>query len=220
MYKIIIFDMDGTVLDTLEDLTDSINAVIPKYGFNTKTVDEIRSFVGNGLTVLLKKATENKLNNEKLSEISKEFAQYYDTHCMIKTRPYAGIINTVKELKKAGYITALVSNKRDSAVQILCRKMFPDCFDFALGEKAGIERKPSAEPIDFVLNKYSLKASDAVYIGDSEVDIKTALNSGTDIICVTWGFRDEDFLRENGCRKFAGCPEQLLNIIKGGNVHE
>lgn len=217
MIKAVIFDMDGTVLNTLEDLTDSVNAVIPKYGFSPRTPEEVRSFVGNGLTVLIDKATDGKLERNALEKVCAEFSRYYDSHCIVKTKPYEGITEAINDLRKSGYKTALVSNKRDTAVTALCASMFPGCFDITIGDKPGIKRKPSSEPVEFVYNTLSLKPEECVYVGDSEVDILTARNSGTGLICVTWGFRDKEFLSSMGADVFADNAEDLLNIIKKEN---
>ena len=212
-YKIAIFDMDGTILDTLEDLKDSLNYVLENNGFKTRTIDEVRKFVGNGIRLLVERGVGEGASKEIVDKVFSEFNAYYKIHCKDKTKPYDGICEVVKKIKEQGIITAVVSNKSDFAVQELMPVYFPDLFDFALGLREGIEKKPAPDSVFEILRRYNMQKEDSVYIGDSEVDVQTAINSGIDCIAVTWGFRSIDILKKQGADNFAFCPEELLNKL-------
>lgn len=212
-YSLAIFDMDGTILDTLEDLCDSVNHILTLHNMPTRSLDEVRSFVGNGIRLLVERAVADGTDKDILEVIFAEFAEYYDSHCAIKTRAYDGIIDLLKQLKKSGIKTAVVSNKPDSAVQALCEEHFPGLFDAAAGVKPNVRTKPAPDMVNGVLDALSIDREDAVYIGDSEVDIATAKNSSLPCISVNWGFRDEEFLRKNGSEIIVSKPEECLRYI-------
>ena len=212
-YKLAIFDMDGTILDTLEDLTDSLNYALSLSKYPTRTLDEVRSFVGNGLRKLIERATPSGTSKEALEKVFADFTSYYPNHCFDKTKPYSGIIEVIQTLRNQGIKTAVVSNKANYAVQILCKQYFDGLFDFAVGEQEGVQKKPAPDSVNLVIDKLNAKYSDCVYIGDSDVDIQTAANAKIDCISVTWGFRDVDFLTEQGANIIVSSPEELLSIL-------
>ncbi len=195
-YKLAIFDMDGTILDTIEDLCDSTNYILEKHNMPTRTLAEVKSFVGNGIRRLLVKAVPCGTDDAKIDEMFAEFNAYYKDHSAIKTRPYDKIADVIRELRSRGVLTAVVSNKPDFAVKNLCVDYFDGLFDVAIGEneKAGIKKKPARDMVDLCLSKLGMKREDAVYIGDSEVDLETAKNSEMDVIMVSWGFREKEMI--------------------------
>ncbi len=268
-YNIAIFDMDGTVLNTIDDLCDAMNYAVNEAGYKINfTVDDTKQFFGSGVEVAIKRALAiyyrasyeslvdvgtvneklpDQVNLKEVTRISKIYRPYYAAHCDIKTGPYKGIPEAIKELRKNGILTAVVSNKPDSAVQKLVTDDFEGLFDFSLGEKQGIKRKPSPAMVDYSimqllrtgsgldiiqkatpLRKHftldgdireheedvlqSVK-SHAVYIGDSEIDIQTANNSGLDCISVDWGFRSREFLKEHHASVIVSSPEEMIKEI-------
>lgn len=212
-YKLAVFDMDGTILNTLEDLADSTNYALKASGLPERTIDEVRRFVGNGIRLLIERAVPTDTDKELTDKVFDTFKEYYKTHCAVKTRPYDGIKDVLLELRKAGCLTAVVSNKADFAVQDLCKDYFDNLFDFAIGEREGIKKKPAPDSVFEVLSKLNVEKDDAVYIGDSDVDFATSVNAGMDVIMVGWGFRDAEFLREKGVKRIIKQPSEILDII-------
>ena len=212
-YSLAIFDMDGTILNTLEDLHDSVNYILGLYEFPKVTINDTRNNVGNGVRLLLKRSAPEWVDESTLDKMFEDFSAYYRKHSDIKTRPYNGIADTIRELRAAGVKTAVVSNKIDSAVQDLVVRYFYGLFDYALGEVEGIARKPEPDMVYRTLDELKIDKTEAVYIGDSDVDIETAFNSGLDCIAVTWGFRDRDLLIKKGASAFADTPEDLTKYI-------
>ena len=202
----ILFDLDGTLLDTLEDLADSVNYALEQHGYPQRTLEEIRTFVGNGAAMLIKLATSE---SEDYEQVLRTFQSYYKTHCQVKTGPYTGILDVLKEIR-AEYPVAVVSNKPDPAVKILCADYFGDVF--ALGEHAGCTRKPAPDMLYKAMEH--LGVDKAVYVGDSEVDVITAKNAGMPCISVLWGFRTEAEIREYGDSIFCTDPKQLPEIVR------
>ncbi|MBR2321373.1 MAG: HAD family hydrolase [Clostridia bacterium] len=219
MYKTIIFDLDGTLLDTLDDLTDATNAALAKCGLKSRTRDEVRSFVGNGIVKLMERAVgeEGKAYH---AEALAEFKSYYAAHCADKTAPYAGILTLLKTLQARGVKTAVVSNKVDFAVKSLAKTYFDGLLLSAVGENeaAGIRKKPAPDSLLAVMKELSATADSTAYVGDSEVDIQTAKNAGVDCICVTWGFRKKAYLQEEGGKLFVDTPAEILNYTKGAGI--
>lgn len=212
-YKLAVFDMDGTILNTLEDLADSTNYALKANGLPERTIDEVRRFVGNGIRLLIERAVPTDTDKKLTDKVFDTFKEYYKTHCAVKTRPYDGIKDVLLELRKAGCLTAVVSNKADFAVQDLCKDYFDNLFDFAIGEREGIKKKPAPDSVFEVLSKLNVEKADAVYIGDSDVDFATSVNAGMDVIMVGWGFRDAEFLREKGVKRIIKQPSEILDII-------
>lgn len=209
----VIFDMDGTVLDTLDDLTDSVNYVLDKFGMPRRTKDEYRRFFGNGIEFALRCAVPDDTPNDVIEEMLPIFKEHYNAHCLDKTKPYDGILELMKELKERGYKLAIVSNKIDSAVKELNERFFSDYVSVAIGEKDGIKRKPAPDTVLAALAELASSKEEAVYVGDSEVDFQTAQNSGLPCISVLWGFRDKDFLIEQGATTFAETPANVLGCL-------
>lgn len=212
-YKLAVFDMDGTILNTLEDLADSTNYALKANGLPERTIDEVRIFLGNGIRLLIERAVPTDTDKKLTDKVFDTFKEYYKTHCAVKTRPYDGIKDVLLELRKAGCLTAVVSNKADFAVQDLCKDYFDNLFDFAIGEREGIKKKPAPDSVFEVLSKLNVEKDNAVYIGDSDVDFATSVNAGMDVIMVGWGFRDEEFLREKGAKRIIKQPSEILDII-------
>lgn len=215
-YKCAIFDMDGTILNTLEDLANSTNATLATLGYPTRTLDEVRQFVGNGTKLLIARALPRGTDEDTIEAVHQKFNAYYGEHCEIKTKPYPGIADLLKTLREKGIKTAVVSNKPDFAVKKLAEQYFPGLFDIAVGENeaAGIHKKPAPDSVNAVMKALDVKRDDCVYIGDSDVDFHTAKNAGLEHILVTWGFRDKDFLMAEGGKVFADTPEELLAHIE------
>ena len=210
----IVFDMDGTVLNTLDDLTASVNYVLSRYDMPTRTTEEYRRFFGNGIKYALKCAVPEGTSDETIESMLPIFRDHYNKHCLDKTRPYDGITDLMRRLKDMGYKMAIVSNKIDSAVKELNNRFFSEYVDVAIGEKSGIRRKPAPDTVIAALRELDCAPENAVYIGDSEVDYKTAVNSGLPCISVLWGFRDKDFLISIGATVFAGKPEDIDGILR------
>lgn len=212
-YKVAIFDLDGTILNTLDDLTDSFNHILACENMPTRTHDEIRSFVGNGIHKLIERGVPSGTSPHDIEKVYTEFKKYYAVHCADKTKPYDGIPELLEELKNNGIKLAVVSNKADFAVQSLCEQYFSGLFDCVIGERSGVRCKPAPYAVNEVISALKAERSDVVYIGDSDVDIQTAKNAGIDCISVSWGFRDTDFLQKNGAKTIVNAPNEILNII-------
>lgn len=212
-YRLIIFDMDGTILDTLRDLADSLNHALRKNGLPQRSLEEVRSFVGNGIRLLIERGVPAGTGPEAVDRVQGDFLKYYSLHKADKTGPYRGINELVSALRAAGLRTAVVSNKADAAVQALCRDYFPGMFDAAVGEREGLSRKPAPDPVFAVLKELAVKKDEALYVGDSEVDIETAENSGLDSAIVDWGFRDRELLLARGAKRIFTSPEELRDFI-------
>lgn len=213
MYKLAVFDMDGTILDTLEDLKDSTNFALEKCGYPTRTYDEVRRFVGNGIRKLIERAVPEGLTVEQIDRVHEVFTEHYKVHCADKTKAYDGIKPLLEKLRANGVKTAVVSNKADYGVQELCKEYFDGLFDYAVGEREGIRRKPAPDSVNEALRVLGVDRSEAVYIGDSDVDFETAKNAELPCISVLWGFRDEEFLREKGATLFVHDPAEIYDIV-------
>lgn len=212
-YDAIIFDLDGTLLNTLEDLANSTNFALTSMGYPQRTIEEIRSFVGNGIEKLIRRALPAYCNEDDFQKALALFKSHYASHCEDNTKPYEGILNLLETLAVRGVCLAVVSNKIDSAVKILCSRFFENLIPIAIGAQEGISKKPSPDMIFSALKQLNISLDRTVYVGDSEVDILTAQKAGMDMICVTWGFRDQAFLQENGAKIFANSPQDLKNLL-------
>lgn len=212
-YELIVFDMDGTILDTLEDLKNSMNHTLRMYNMPERSLDEIRSFVGNGIRKLIERAVVSDTSEDKIDLIHKDFMAHYEVHCADLTKPYDGVNTLIAELRKRGYKTAVVSNKADGAVQDLCVQYFPGLFDLAIGERPEIAKKPAPDMVNLALEQLHVSKEKAVYIGDSDVDVATARNSNLDMIAVDWGFRTREFLVEQGAEIIVSKPEEILELV-------
>ena len=201
-YALAIFDMDGTILNTIDDLADSLNVILERYSMPLHTVDQVRFMVGNGIPKLIERAIPNGRDNPKFDEILKEYIAYYEEHSAIKTRPYDGIVEAVKALRKSGVKIAVNTNKVEAAALDLVDKYFPDCFDIVSGSRPGLPPKPAPDGVYEILKRAGIdgksEGQKAVFIGDSDVDLQTGINAGLDVIGVDWGFRGKAFLLEHG----------------------
>ena len=212
-YKLAIFDLDGTLLDTLEDLADSTNYIMRQYGHPERTLTEVRSFVGNGIRKLLERSAPKSTSPEEIDRMFEDFKEYYGAHCAEKTKPYEGIMDLLASLQKREIKLAVVSNKADFAVKELCEQYFSGYFDEAVGERAGIARKPAPDTVNEVLKNLQMDKSRAVYIGDSEVDVQTARNAEMDCIAVDWGFRDKEVLKMTGAETIVSTPAKIIDYF-------
>lgn len=220
MFNVYVFDLDGTLLDTLQDLANSVNYALRQHGMPEHSIDDIRRFVGNGVRLLMERAVPDGARNPQFEETFATFRQYYMQHSLDTTRPYDGIPELLHELKARGCKLAVVSNKMMAATQELVHHFFPD-IPVAIGEHeaAGIRKKPAPDTVYEALRQLGIihhpssiihQTSDIVYIGDSDVDIETARNSGLPCISVLWGFRSRDFLLAHGATTFAERPADIL----------
>ena len=214
--KIVIFDLDGTLINTLEDLKDSTNYALSRLNYPERTINEICQFVGNGVAKLIERAIPDGKDNPDFQQCLEIFKKHYSKNMNNKTAPYDKILQILKTLKQNGYITAVVSNKFDMAVKELCSKYFSGLIDFAAGENevCGIRKKPAPDTVLKVLEKFNLTNNEAVYVGDSDVDIMTAKNSKMPCISVTWGFRNREFLINNNAEIIIDSPDEIIDILE------
>ena len=212
-YQTAIFDLDGTLLDTLEDLYRAVNHALHSHGLPLRTRDEIRSFVGNGVELLVRRSLPVGYTEETASSVLSDFKNTYAAICRDNTRPYEGILPLLSTLRERGIRIAVVSNKFDAATKALCAEYFGELVEVAVGERADIRKKPAPDTVLEALTALGVTADGAVYIGDSEVDIETAKNCDMDCISVTWGFKDTNFLLANGAKTLAHTPDQLLGLL-------
>lgn len=209
----VIFDLDGTLLNTLDDLTDAVNWALEKYGQPKRSLEEVKSFVGNGLRNLMQQAVPDGEENPVFDSLFEFFREYYKTHCNIKTAPYEGILELMKELKGRGVKIGIVSNKIDAGVKELNEMHFAEYVEVAIGEREGIARKPSPDSLNEALRILDVEKAHAIYVGDSDVDIKTAQNAEVRCVSVSWGFRDGAFLMEHGAGIMIDRPLELLEYL-------
>lgn len=209
-----IFDLDGTLLDTIGDLAASVNFALQEYGLPQHSVDAVRGMVGNGVRLLMERAVPGGAEHPLFDAAFATFRQHYMAHSLDTTRPYEGIPELLAQLKARGCRTAVVSNKFDAATKSLCRHFFSGLIDVAVGEHEaeGIRKKPAPDTVREALKQLGTDSKGAVYIGDSEVDIATATNSGLPCISVLWGFRSRDFLLAHGATTFIEEPGELLAL--------
>lgn len=207
-----IFDLDGTLLNTLNDLAASTNYALRWAGMPEHSVDDVRRFVGNGVKKLMERAIPDGLNNPKFEETYAMFRKHYLEHSLDTTKPYDGIPEVLAELKRRGKKLAIVSNKFYAATQELARHFFPDTIEVAIGERENIRKKPAPDTVLEAMRQLGVNKKGTVYIGDSDVDIDTAHNVGVPCISVLWGFRDRDFLIAHGATTLITEPEELLKF--------
>ena len=210
-YKTYIFDLDGTLLDTLNDLHASCNYALRTHGMPERSLEEVRQFVGNGVKKLMERAIPNGLENPLFEETLQTFRQHYLLHNLDTTLPYPGIMEMLQQMKAQGKRIAVVSNKFYAATQDLCKHFFGDTIQVAIGEREDIKKKPAPDTVLEALRQLQVTRQDAVYVGDSEVDVETARNSGIPCISVLWGFRSKSFLLSHGATTFIETPNELTN---------
>jgi phosphoglycolate phosphatase len=212
-YKAILFDLDGTLLNTLEDLTDATNAILTSHGFPVRTREEIRSFVGSGAAHQLHCAVPEGTDEAVTEQCLVEYKTYYQAHCDNKTAPYEGILELLEALKGSCVHLGIVSNKPDATVQTLCRKYFGQTVELMMGETKGLAKKPAPDMIRHAMEVLGSDESNTLYVGDSEVDIHSARNAGIDLMAVAWGFRGRERLEAAGAENVVDTPAQLLEQI-------
>ena len=213
MIKGVLFDLDGTLLDTLEDLYQSVNAALAACGFPERTRMEVRSFVGNGVRNLMVRSVPDGEENPKFEECFQKFREHYVVHLNDHTAPYAGIMELLAELKEKGIPTAVVSNKSDAAVKELCQETFGDLVPLAIGESERVQKKPAPDTVIEAAAGIGVPLKDCVYVGDSEVDLATAENAGIPCISVSWGFRDKELLESLGAKMLLDTVAELRDCL-------
>lgn len=213
MRKVVIFDLDGTLLYTIEDLADSVNYALKSYGYETKTLEEVLSYVGNGVRHLMECAVPKGISENDFEQCFDCFKEYYSQHCCDKTRPYTDAVPILKKIKNKGIKIAIVSNKFQKAAEEVCEHYFKGLYDVVIGESEECRRKPAPDGINKILKMYDAKPEDAVFFGDSEVDIQTAENAGVFCISVLWGYRKREFLEENGAKLFVRFFSDVANLL-------
>ena len=211
-YDTYIFDLDGTLLDTLDDLAAAVNYALCQHNMPEHTREEVRQMVGNGVRLLMVRAVPDGDSNPLFEAAFKTFREYYMEHSLDTTRPYDGIPELLRELRRRGKRVAVVSNKFYAATSELCRHFFPDTVEVAIGEHEaeGIRKKPAPDTVMEAFRQLGTEKENAVYVGDSDVDLQTACNSGLPCISVLWGFRDRDFLEAHGGTTFVIQPAEIL----------
>ena len=212
-YEAVIFDLDGTLTDTLEDLKNSVNHALSMFGFPERTLEEIRSFVGNGVRKLIYLSVPENTSEETSEECLSVFKEYYKNHSCIKTKPYEGILEMLSEMKNQSIRTAVVTNKMHDAAVDIVKLFFDGLIDVSIGQIDGIAQKPNPDGIYKALENLGSSKENAVYVGDSEVDCQTAQNAGIPCVGVTWGFRDRDVLKKNGADYIIDTPLDIFNCI-------
>lgn len=210
----VIFDLDGTLLDTLDDLTASVNYCMEKYGGPIHTREEVRGKVGNGIYVLMEKALPGGRNNPAYDVCMQAFPAHYKEHMTDHTKPFDGVCELLRTLKQDGFRLAIVSNKFDAAVKGLNQDFFSDTISVAIGESPSIQKKPAPDTVFQAMRELHALPEECIYVGDSEVDIQTAKNAGIPCISVNWGFKTTEFLQKNGAETIVSTPKELLEQIR------
>ena len=209
----IIFDLDGTLLNSLEDLRVSVNYALYGFKYPKQTLDMVRRNVGNGIEKLMERSLPDGKDNVNYEVCLEIFKEHYKTHMSVNTKPYPHIIETLAALKSRGYKLAVVSNKFDAAVKPLCQKYFKSLIDVAIGQSKDTKKKPAPDTVYMALDELESSAETSIYVGDSEVDIQTAKNSGMDCISVSWGFKTKEFLEQHGASVIIDTPLEIFNYI-------
>ena len=212
-YSTVIFDLDGTLLDTIADLAGSANYALERMGYPTYPVEQVKSFVGNGVRRLMALCVPGGEENPRFEECFAIFNEHYDIHCRDNTRPYDGIMELLRELGKKEYKLAIVSNKPDTPVKALNEQWFGNYISVAIGEKPTVRKKPAPDTVLRAMEELASEKFETVYIGDSEVDLMTAKNAGVDCISVSWGFRSTESLLQNGASVIADRPADILKLV-------
>ena len=212
-YDAVVFDLDGTLLDTLEDLRRSVNHALRLHGFPERTYEEIRTFVGNGVRNLMLKAVPGGDAEPAFEAVFADFRSHYAVHWRELTAPYEGVVPLIEELHRRGLKLAVVSNKSDAEVKNLCTEFFGEKMACVRGEVPGVPRKPEPDSVFLALEALGVPRESALYVGDSEVDVRTARNAGLACAAVTWGFRTREELKEAGAETFIDTPAELLEMI-------
>ncbi len=211
--KAVIWDLDGTLLNTLDDLAASVNAALACNGMPLRSTQEVRAFVGNGIRKLMMRAVPDGENNPAFEKALADFTRHYGAHSRDRTQPYDGILEMLDRLTEAGVQHAIVSNKIDFAVKELSRVYFGERMRSAIGDDPSRARKPAPDSVFAAMREMGVTAQETVYVGDSDVDVMTARNAGIPCVAVLWGFRDEACLTAAGAEHLAHTPDELREII-------
>lgn len=209
----VIFDLDGTLINSLEDLRVSVNYALFGFKYPKQTLDMVRRNVGNGIEKLIERSLPDGKDNVNYEVCLEIFKEHYKTHMSVNTKPYPHILETLVALKTRGYKLAVVSNKFDAAVKPLCQKYFKNLIDVAIGQSKDTKKKPAPDTVYIALDELGSTSETSIYVGDSEVDIQTAKNSGMDCISVSWGFKTKEFLKQNGASVIIDTPLEIFNYI-------
>lgn len=212
-YNTVIFDLDGTLLNTLDDLRDSLNDVLSKHAYAQKSIEEVKRYVGNGVRNLVRLSIPEECSEDEVTLIMEEFKENYRHNMQNKTRPYNGIMELLLDLYRFNYKIAIVSNKYDTAVKELSRTYFGNLIPVAIGETPDVKRKPAPDSIYEAVKELGSELSRTILVGDSETDARTAKNAGIPFIGVTWGFRCREVLREEGAAYLIDTPKELLTLL-------
>jgi len=212
-YDTIIFDLDGTLLNTLEDLMDSLNYALTCHGYERRTLEEVRAFVGNGVKKLVERALPLHSTEEDIEQCLASFTEHYSKNMQNKTRPYNGIMELLLDLNRYNYKIAIVSNKYDSAVKKLSMEYFGDFIDVAIGESKSVKPKPAPDSVFAAIKELGSELNKTIFVGDSDTDVQTAKNAGITCVGVTWGFRTRELLRKEGADYLIDTPKELLTLI-------
>ncbi len=213
MIDTIIFDLDGTLLNTLEDLRDSVNYALTRQNFPLRSLSEIRSFVGNGIRLLMERAVPENTDADTFEICFKDFCDYYKIHMEDKTAPYEGVADMLKSVKNAGFKTAIVTNKVDFAAQDLCKRMFGETIDLVVGSVDGRPNKPAPDGVYYALDKLGSKLENTIFVGDADTDIITANNAGLPSVGVLWGFRDREIIEQEGAKYIVESVKDLEKLL-------
>lgn len=213
MRKLVIFDLDGTLLYTLEDLMNSVNFTLDLFDYEVCTLEEISSFVGNGVKQLMRRALPTDISEKEFELCFSCFKDHYSKHCCEKTQPYPGIMEVLKVLKSRGIKVGILSNKFQSATESVCEHYFDGLYDIAVGESESCRRKPAPDGINMICEKLGVSKDETIFFGDTEVDVQTGDNAGVYCVSVLWGFRDKLFLRRNGAHLFVGNPLDIIDML-------
>lgn len=213
MYKAVLFDMDGTVLDTVGDLTDAINVSLEKFGFPVRSQEEVKSFLGKGPAHFVNCAVPEGTDEATRRQVLAFYEPYYDSHCQIKTAPYPGIMELLHCLKNRGIQLAVISNKQEPAVKALAEQHFAGLLELAVGTSASIRCKPDPSAVLAAMAELGVEKEETLYVGDMDVDLNTARNAGIDCVCVAWGFLGRKKLESLGAEHIVDSTEELLEFI-------
>ena len=216
MYKTVIFDFDGTLLNTLTDLADSLNHVLRLHGYPEHTYERVRAYVGNGVDKLIELAVPGGLEDPEYGSVKDEFVEYYGEHCEVGTKVYEGIPQLLEKLAARGMKLAISSNKNEREAKLLAEKWFPGLISAVAGNVPERKRKPAPDGVNAILKAIGTDRKEALYVGDSDTDVKTAANSGLDCISVTWGYRSVEELKSAGAVRMASTADELFDMIVGG----
>ncbi len=214
-YRLVIFDLDGTVLETLCDLNNSLIAALEQAGYPTHSLEKVRQMVGNGMVNLVQRSLEPVTDRDAFTRVYELFRAHYREHCFDNTHPYEGICPLLRRLRENGIQTALLTNKNHDAMAQYTERFFPGLFDFQAGYREGVPPKPAPDSVNACLDALGVCREDAVFVGDSEVDLQTAKNAQMDVISVTWGFRERSLLEAIGATEFADTVDELGQLLLG-----